>query len=295
MGSTSSGFVWYVTPNGGCIEWSFDIKASRYFFYMNRILGVYIHNLLAPRWAIPRHYPEATHHLFTDHEKRFAKAMENIETQDPDIVFLQEVEESGMDRVEERFRDTYRVTRSYHHPDLWRDWKNLETPESSDSPHGLLTLTRNSLPLLDSRSIPLSPDGNCASILTLGDTSNKIYCVNTHLDTLNSNLRQHQMSSMEKHIVKLDSSDPIVWGGDFNMDLTRETKPEGFNIMSVSGDTAYDLLNSRRVDFIMSRSGRVLSSSEPPITTSLVDCLQWYGSDHVPVYGEFRPEHSIPF
>ena len=91
---------------------------------MNRILGVYTHNLLAPRLAIPRHYPEATHHLFRNHEERFAKAVGNIETQNPDIVLLQEVEESGMDRIEERFRDTYRVTRSYHHPDLWRDGEN---------------------------------------------------------------------------------------------------------------------------------------------------------------------------
>ena len=68
----------------------------------------------------------------------------------------------------------------------------------------------------------------------------------------------------------------------------------GFDIMSFSGDTVYDLLNSRRVDFILSRNGRVMSSSETPITTGLVDCLEWYGSDHVPVYGEFRGEHAIP-
>ena len=258
---------------------------------MNRILGVYTHNLLAPRWAIPRHYPEATHHLFRNHEKRFAKAMGNIESRDPDIVLLQEVEESGMDRIEERFRDNYLVTRSYHHPDLWSDWDSCE---SENNPHGLVTLTRKDLGVLDSRSIPLSPDGNFASILTLGDTSNRIHCVNTHLDTLNSNLRRHQMCSMEKHIVKLDSSDPIVWGGDFNMDLSGENNLSGFDIMSFSGDTVYDLLNSRRVDFILSRNGRVMSSSETPITTGLVDCLEWYGSDHVPVYGEFRGEHAIP-
>ena len=258
---------------------------------MNRILRVYTHNLLAPRWAILRHYPEAAHHFFMEDEKRFAKAMENITTQNPDIVFLQEVEESGMDRVEEQFRDTYQVSRNYHHPDLWKDWADSHP----DHPHGLLTLTRNSLPLVDSTSIPLSSDGNCGFMVTLEDPSNKIYCVNTHLDTLNSNLRQHQLSSIKNYFVELDNSDPILWGGDFNMDLTRETKPDGFDIMSVSGDTVYDLLNSRKVDFIMSRNGGFLSSSEPPITTSLSDCLQWYGSDHVPVYGEFKPDLGIPF
>jgi endonuclease/exonuclease/phosphatase family metal-dependent hydrolase len=272
---------------------------------MNRILRVYTHNILAPRWAIPKYYPNVSHPLLLDTATRFAKAMGHIVDKRPDIVFLQEVDGSHMDLVEEKFTDTYHVSRNYHHIDLWNDW----TDSSPSRPeHGLVTLIHNSLPMVDSRNVQLSPDGNCGSIVTLDlpDTSTKIFCVNTHLETLDEELRNQQLSSMGNHLVHIDPSNPILWGGDFNMDLTLETKPSGFDRLSLSGDTVFDLSRNQKVDFILSRSASVSGkdsilcqptsvsgkdSSEE--VTSLASCLEKYGSDHVPVWGEFDASDPI--
>ena len=242
---------------------------------MVRAFTVLTHNLLAPVWAIPRHYPHHVHHLLAKHDARREASFRNLEMNEPDIVLLQEVTEPVMDRLEERFGDRYQVSRGYHNSRLWRDWSER------DCLHGLVTMQKKeSLTLEEVTSVPLSLDGNCALCVHLKWDNTELVCVNSHLETLSSEVRREQTSKILEYVA---DSKRVICGGDFNEPIRDNSLLEhGFCGRPSRYPTVFDLDQVRCVDYVVTR-GIELELVDDSQPTTLKQCLVEYGSDHLPV------------
>jgi endonuclease/exonuclease/phosphatase family metal-dependent hydrolase len=267
------------------------------------------YNVLAPVWD---KWTTAQHKLLNS-DMRFPVIVSNILREHPDIVGLQEVQESFEDYLYENLSDKYFIT-----PMSRNQITSAKYPNGRVMPNGTLSLVSKEFitktlasngtcfpengianPWLEFADSSGSKDGSAVQILKFYNSSDKkkpvLVVCNLHLEY------GHQTEQLRllNEILKTEyNGASYVLLGDFNeAPNDTETQKGVRSFLSESGFTnvnikqtnpvityfnGADELKSRQCDYILT-SWSDNSNTLYPECTNLDECLRTYGSDHVPI------------
>lgn len=196
------------------------------------LLRVLTFNVLAPMWVDHDWY--AAHGIDSEvlgREARLPKILAVIGTFMPDLVFMQEVQDSVWCELQAALSDTFYITDLARHGH--QHWQYYST-SAGDEGNGNCFLIRRGMTdtsKLMSKTCRLSPNGNTAAVamFELAASCFKICLWNSHLESDDddhpeslaetSGLRSLQIESLVAEMRQTDAC-VHIWAGDFNTDAS---------------------------------------------------------------------------
>jgi len=192
------------------------------FSYLSEMhaLRVVSWNVLAPMWVHGDTFPGVNASVVAP-ENRLPKRLEILDAMSPDIILLQEVQESEFRGISNHYERDYELLGlARNSSDLWRDWRRGNEYEDN----GPMVLLRGGIiSKVRWESIPLTSAGDTLTFVTEFFGNRNFFVVNTHLETISQETRNEQFSFVLDFLNKklCGGSEQIfqpivIWGGDFN-------------------------------------------------------------------------------
>jgi len=174
-------------------------------------------NILAPCWASPSYYPDATLQ-YLDRVYRRNKIIDFLQNQNADIIMLQEVTQTEFGYINNSLKTNYSGFMSLHSSTYWSNWITVNPPWE---PNGnAIFLNKARFKNIVFSDIALSDDGNHAAYTESVDSYNNnklIRAVSIHLDSDHASNRNNEFNALMSFMKPSNSLDII--GGDFNIDV----------------------------------------------------------------------------
>jgi len=285
-------------------------------------------NILAPIWVGDDgkttgpffNYVPSTSYFKT--ENRRPLIVKTILGSNPDILLLQEAQESEIEFLKGELTGYTLVTNGYHGKDtkgveMWRQWIKEEYIHKWQ-PNGNPIFVRTSLvDTLDAKSqartIKVSSDGCSVGAIVITVNNKRVAIVNVHMShptdaQLIPNVpnNEYQWEQIQK-FCKAQKVDHTVIGGDYNVNVDHDFYKKLIAEKWVDHGKAFKEFwgtctslaynkterHTERIDYIMS-DGMKCSAFKAPVRVpiskrnQIQQALEACGSDHLPLYAEFQ-------
>jgi len=261
-------------------------------------------NILAPMWVHPDYFPGISENIVSTKFRResfYATLKYLLEKYSIDVIGFQEAQESEISQPEflKILEDFEPAKLSKNEPQCWESW--LKTNEYQEN-GTIIYLRKGRFSDIQTYRYLISEDGNAATLITCTLHHQKLLLINTHLETVSSQMRQIQVQNIQSFIhTLLPATDrpPIYWLGDFNM------KPQDpLNRALISGKwrdfvqeicldfpTWFSVKRApARIDFIYGLGDmRVMGGEVPHVLRTgswgenCAEVIRRFGSDHLPI------------
>jgi endonuclease/exonuclease/phosphatase family metal-dependent hydrolase len=204
---------------------------------------------------------------------RYRTILNHLRNIDPDIALLQEVTTAIRARLVKDFKD-YKVTKISMH----KDYKS-----------GNVFMVRKSIMVVVD-GLLYHVKGGAYGILHIKYENSDIMIVNVHLNDVNGNTRNSEISYLLNSIIR--EHEKVIIGGDFNTDSTfshDKLRRQGFlSVVDTDKEKGTYLCESPMIDYIYVRGmkvskGYIFKGRCEEICDK--ECLVDIGSDHYPVVG----------
>lgn len=236
-----------------------------------------------------------------DSKIRIKKAVNNILKHDPDIILLQEVDQTEYNYLKMHLSSNgYFISRLINHSK--RHWKKYILDKRAYEPNGNIIAAKNNINNINNKmgiySVKLSSNGNYCAVLRIKNVG---WFASVHLDDLSKKLRNKQISTLIKWLdKKLDSQENIVIGGDLNAKpdeyLHTILNKNGFTKAEIARNSinySYALQPTGLYDYIYVKHQQPNSEIKMQIDDKMinrtnnvpnnVETIRKYGSDHYPI------------
>lgn len=221
-------------------------------------------NILASEWIEPKYYPTVKDFSVMDSNKRIKLIIQKLNTENPDVMLLQEVMGNHYDLLYKHFNKTYYI--SSLRPIRWG---------TSSSFSGNITLVRKSICTKISE-YPLD-----YGVIVKADD---LFIYNIHLDDVSFTKRKKQLDLLRPTIEKQKY---VVLGGDFNQEYKKTCPLYRFPRVTVHNKCiTYFVEKNMNIDNILTKGFIVSNDRCSVVPSTVTEGLRAYGSDHIPVITE---------
>jgi endonuclease/exonuclease/phosphatase family metal-dependent hydrolase len=218
-------------------------------------------NILASEWIKPEYYPTVNDFRIMDSDQRISIIVQQLLTENADIILLQEVTDAHYDVLYLRFNKQYYI--SSLRPIQW---------DKSHSSSGNITLIRKNIGKTISEH-PLE-----YGILVKAD---QITIYNIHLNDVSMQKRKKQIDLLRPTVQK---EKYVILGGDFNEEYTKSSSIYTFPGVTVHNKgITYFVEKNMNIDNILTKGFFVSKSRCSYVPKTVTEGLRTYGSDHIPV------------
>jgi endonuclease/exonuclease/phosphatase family metal-dependent hydrolase len=224
-------------------------------------------NILAEEWIEPEYYPTIRDFSVMDSDKRITLILKKLNTENADIMLLQEVTDVHYDQLYKYFNRTYYIS----------SLRAIQWTKSKTS-SGNITLVRKRL-CKTIYEIPLD-----YGVFVKADD---IAIYNVHLDDISFSKRKNQIDRLRPRIAK---ETYVVLGGDFNQEFKENNPLYKLSNMTVHNTCiTYFIEKNMNIDNILTKGFMASKEYCPHVPSNVTQGIRMYGSDHLPVIAVINP------
>lgn len=218
-------------------------------------------NILAEEWIKESYYPTIKDFSIMQSSRRIQLILKKLNTENADIMLLQEVMHLDYNVLYNHFNHTYYI--SSLKPIQW---------DKSSSCSGNITLVRKTL----CKKIAEYPLDYGVIVKT-----DQVVIFNIHLDDISYAKRKRQLDLLRPSIHK---ESHVILGGDFNQEYKESCPLYQFKEVTVHNKCiTYFVEKNMNIDNILTKGFVVSNPTCQFVPTTVTEGLRIYGSDHIPV------------
>jgi len=221
-------------------------------------------NILASEWIEPKYYPTVHDFSVMDSDKRIKLILKKLNTENADLMLLQEVMDTHYDVLYKKFHKSYYI--SSLRPVQW---------SAASSFSGNITLVRKTM-CKNIAEYPLD-----YGVIVKAD---QLVIYNVHLDDVSFSKRKKQIDRLRS---TLENEPYVVLGGDFNQEYKESSSIYTFPGVTVHNKCiTYFVEKNMNIDNILTKGFIASNDKCSFVPTTVTEGLRIYGSDHIPVIAE---------